>query len=441
MAKSDGASVPMAGLQPIEDRLREAGLPTLPRLTWLEVDLSILEANARLLRAALPTATGLVAVVKADGYGHGLLAAAHASLAGGVEMLAVATLDEALELRRAGFTAPILMLYAVPPAALPEAVAAHLDLVAMDHDSLEALAALIERSDASGSLPRVHLGIDTGMTRGGFPPGEAVSAAKRLLAAGLPQLSGTWSHLASPEDVNATARQVASFRAALGLLEASGIAPGRRHLDATGGLLAQAAPPWDMVRIGLALYGHLPGDIEATGPSAALLAGLRPALTLRARAASVETVDPGTSVGYGGTWTALRTSRIATIALGYADGWTRLYANGSTARVRRQSVPLVGRVGSDAVALDVTDVAGFSAADEITLLSPDNDGASTVDELARRRGSISWEVLDDFTPRLSRVYVQGGVAVAVRYLDGQLVTGAGFLPCLAPVVGSESALG
>jgi alanine racemase len=140
----------------------------------------------------------------------------------------------------------------------------------------------------------------------------------------------------------------------------------------------------------------------------------------------VAEVPAGASVGYGGAWTAARPSRIATLAVGYADGWTRLYAPGSTARVRAAVAPLVGRVGSDAVALDVTDVPGFSTADEVTLVAPDVVGASTVEDLARRRGSIAWEVLDAFTPRLARVYMEAGEPVAVRYLDGALIRRSGF---------------
>lgn len=416
----------IASPPPIEDRLRAAGLPPLPRLTWLEVDLGILAGNARALRAALPPGTSLASVVKADGYGHGLVAAAHASLAGGAAMLAVATLDEALALRREGFGAPVLVLYACPAATLADAVEAGVDLVVMDDASAADLAALLRARPDLAPRARAHLGVDTGMTRGGFAPVVVPDAARRLLAAGLPGLAGTWSHLASPEDEAATARQVEAFGRALAGLATEGIDPGVRHLDATGGVLRAASPRLDMVRVGLALYGHIPVDVPAAASFRERLAGLRPALTLRARAASVTDVPAGTRVGYGGTWTAARASRVATVALGYADGWTRRYAPGATTRVREASVPVVGRVGSDAIALDVTDVAGFSSADEVVLVGPDIEGASTIEDLARLRGSIPWEVLDAFTPRISRVYTEAGTPLAVRYLDGRLVRAPGF---------------
>ena len=423
---------------PIERRLAGAGLPTLPRLTWLEVDLSALSGNAATLVQMLAPPTRLAAVVKADGYGHGMIAAAHAALSGGAEMLAVATLDEALALRRAGFTARILVLYAVPRGALADAITADLDLVAMDDASVEDLAAILGRTPSTGPRPRIHLCVETGMTRGGFAAHEAVAAARRLLAAGLPALAGTWSHLAIPEDAVATRRQVEAFESALSALRGVGIDPGRRHLMASGGLLDEANPTYELVRVGLALYGHVPSEVSVSAGRAAAIGRLRPTLTLKARAASIETVPTGWSVGYGGSWMAPRTSRIATIALGYADGWTRLYA-GAPARVRGHAVALVGRVGSDAVAVDVTDVDGFDPADELVLLSPTGEG-STVEQLADRRGSIPWEVLDDLAPRIARVYLEDGRPVATRYLDGRLTLAPGFQLTTATRTSSDQPL-
>jgi len=411
--------------RPIDERLRDAGLPALPRLAWLEVDLSGITANARALRSMLPPAAQLATVVKGDAYGHGLLPVAHASLAGGAGFLCVATLDEALLLRAGGFEARILVLYSVPPSGVDDAIEADLDVVVMDATSAAAVAEAVGRRGGTREI-RVHLGVDTGMARGGLPPSEAIPTARRLLAAGLSNLAGTWSHLASPEDRDATARQVEAFRAVLADLERAGVDPGLRHLVASGGILDDVSPPWDLARVGLALYGYLPEDVRVAPARQAAAAMIRPALRLRAIATAVESIPAGTAVGYGGTWRAERPSRIATLPVGYADGWTRLYAGESTARVRGRDVPLVGRVSSDAVAADVTDVEGFEPGDELTLLAPAGEGGSTVQELARRRDSIPWEVVYDFSPRLSRVFVQDGAIIAVRYLDGQLATVSGF---------------
>jgi len=421
------------GPGPIEERLAAAGLPPLPRLAWLEVDLGVLAANARTLRGILPAGEALGVVVKADGYGHGLVAAARAALAGGADLFVVATLDEALFLRDAGVAERILVLYPVPPAVLETALAADLDVVAADDASVAALADVLRARVSGGGppgsgatpgpaagadAPRVHLGIDSGMSRGGIAPERAADAARHLLAAGLPGLAGTWSHLATPEDPAAVAAQVERFEAALAALREAGIAPGMRHLNATGGLLGGGGPAYDLVRVGLAFYGVLPPELDVPPGLAAHATSLRPALALRARAATIATVPAGAAVGYGGAWTAARTSVVATVALGYADGWARAYATGSWGVARGRRAPVIGRVSSDAIALDVTGVPGFGPDDEIVLLG-DLEPAMTVHDLAALRGSIAWEVLDAFTPRLSRVYTEDGLPVGVRYLDGR----------------------
>jgi alanine racemase len=431
---------------PIEARLAAAGLPSLPRLAWLEVDLDILVDNARALRRLLPPATTMGVVVKADGYGHGLEMAARAAIAGGAGLLVVATLDEALVLRDARLHERILVIYPVPPPTIPTAVEAGLDVVVADDASVDALAAYLRGLDGGGGgasraggtaggrpggeraggeraggerpEPRVHLGIDTGMGRGGVAPEVAPRVARRLLEAGLAGLAGTWSHLASPEDPAAVARQVDRFEAALAAFAAAGIEPGSRHLDATGGVLAGVAPAYDLVRIGLAFYGVLPPEVALPREIEATARDLRPALTLHARATLLTPIAAGARVGYGGTWTATRPSIVATLALGYADGWVRAYAPGSWGIARGRRVPVIGRVSSDAIALDVTDVPGFGMDDEIVLLGDDGAAMSVLDLAALRR-SIPWEVLDGFGARLSRVYLRGGRAVGARYADGR----------------------
>ncbi len=415
---------PSSAGRPIEARLAEAGLPSLPRLAWLEVDLGVLTANVRSLRSLLPAGGTMGVVVKADGYGTGMVAAARAALRGGASALLVATLDEALGLRAAGLTARILVLYPVPPVVLPAAVAARLDLVVADDGSVEAMAALVSSDGTAGTgsgnqEPRVHLGIDSGMGRGGLAPEHAVAAAQKLLDAGLGALAGTWSHLATPEDPDTVAGQVERFEAALAALAGAGIDPGIRHLDATVGLLGGAGPTYDMVRVGLACYGVQPPEIAVPPAVAAIAASLRPVVGLSTRAATVASLPAGASVGYGGTWTADRPAVIATMPLGYADGWARAYARDSWGVVRGRRVPVVGRISSDALALDVTDVPGFTADDQVALLDPGDATAMTVHDLATLRDSIAWEVLDAFTPRLARVYTDGGRPVGVRYPDGE----------------------
>jgi alanine racemase len=389
-------------------------LPRLGRSTWLEIDLSTLAANAALLRGLLPRTAHLAVVVKADAYGHGLVAGAHAALSGGASMLCVATLDEALALRAAGFTARVLVLFPVPRDGLEDAVTADVEVVVGDAASLAAVLPVASRG------VRVHLAIDTGMSRGGFAPGAAVEAARQLVAAGLPALAGTWSHLASPEKKAVAGKQAEAFQSALDALAAAGIGAGLRHFVASGGLLEGVAAH-DMARAGIAFYGHLPIELSDEAKSAG--AGLRPALSLKARAVSVQTIAPGASVGYGGEWTASRETIVATLGLGYGDGWQRKYRDAS-ASVRGVGVPLVGRVNTDAIGIDVTDVPGFDPDDEVTLISPHGAGL-TVEQLADMRGSIVWDVIDDLAPRIARVYLQDGQAFALRQMDGRTVLSRG----------------
>jgi alanine racemase len=400
----------------IEERLAVAGIRALPRLAWLEVDLDILAANARALGGLVGPAARLSIVVKADGYGHGIEGAAIAAVGGGAETLIVASLDEARAVRAAGVATTLLCIYPVPASGLDEATALGVDVVAVDDGSLAAIVVAARRrgSDAAPDL-RVHLGVDTGMGRGGFSPGDAVGAARRLVAAAGVSLVGTWSHLHSPEDAAAVQLQAGRFHAVVAALRGAGVEPGTRHLAATGGLVADPGLALDMARVGLGFYGHVPGDVAVDPRADATVGTLRPALSLCARAASITAIPPDETVGYGGEWRAVRPSRIATLPLGYADGWTRAYWPGATVLVRGHRAPVVGRVSSDAVAVDVTGVPGVDALDEFVLLGRQGAEEVSAEELAGLRGSITWEVLDAFGARLSRIYVSDGRVEAARH--------------------------
>ena len=315
---------------PIEERLRAAGLPPLPRTAWLQVDLGRLAGNVRAIRAALPAGALFEAVVKANGYGHGAVPVAHAALAAGAHGLCVATLDEAFELRAAGLDAPILVLFPVPPDGFGEAARAGIAVAAGD-DLLWArgLAAYTRsRRRARGHLGDlvVHIGLETGLGRDGLRPDQAIAAVRGL--AGVPgaRLEGVWSHLQAPEDTARTARQVDRFRAAVRALVAAGLPVPHRHLLASGGLLgverfvAGKAPVFDGVRVGLSLYGIEPEGLRIGRAASAISAALRPVLSLHARPVRVADLPAGEGVGYGPSFVTARPSRIATLPVGYADG-------------------------------------------------------------------------------------------------------------------------
>ena len=410
---------------PIEERLAAAGLPTLARQSWVEVDLDTLEDNARALRRLTGPETTLGVVVKADGYGHGIEMAARAAVAGGAGMLVVATLDEALVLRQAGFATRVLVLYAVPLDRLAEAAGHGIELSTPDAAAtrplLEAWAAR-RRPDLT---LRVHLEIDTGMTRGGALPGDAATVARLLASADGVELSGVWTHLASSGDAETSLGQARAFEAARRSIEAAGIRIPERHLAASGGLLGGVVPTFDLVRIGIAFYGEPPEGEGPAGAAALDAAGLRPALSLRARPVRLEWIEPGTPAGYGGEWRAERRSRIATLALGYADGWARASWPGVPALVRGHRVPLAGRVSMDGVMYDVTDVEGITAADEFVLLGSQAGAGIPASEVGAARRTNNYEVLALLGSRLARVYTRGDRIVALRSLSQGLVIAGG----------------
>jgi alanine racemase len=413
---------------PIEARLRAAGLPPLPRTAWLEIDLARLAGNVQAIVAALPGGTLVEAVVKANAYGHGAVPVAHAALAAGARGLCVATLDEALVLRAAGVSAPILVLFPVPPDGVVEAARAGVALAA--GDSLiwaRGLAAYARaRARAHGRLGElaVHVGIETGLGRDGLAPDEAVAAVRAL--AGVPgtHFDGAWSHLQSPEDAGRTARQVARFEGALGALVAAGLRAPHRHLLASGGLLAVERyvggerPLFDGLRVGLALYGIAPEGLPVGRAASGIHASLRPVLSLHARPVRVTDLPVGEGVGYGPSFVTARPSRIATLPLGYADGWARGLGNRSFAIVRGGRVPLVGTVAMDAVMADVTDVPGAPVTpdDEFVLLGEQGNVRITASELARERTTISWEVVAGMSARLPRVYTAPAATVGISTL-------------------------
>lgn len=420
------ADRPPAPRRPIEQRLRDAGLPPLARLAWLEIDLDALRANLAALRAAVGPGVRVEPVVKADAYGHGAVPVARALEAAGVDGLSVATMDEAIELREAGVTAPVLVLYPVPAAWLAEA--AHRGIavaLGAGEGAAEALAAIRAGATSGGPLLEVHLEVETGLGRGGVLPEDAEAAAAAVLATPGARLAGVWTHLAAADDDGLTVEQNRRFTTALAPLAdalAWGGAPGvevRRHTSGSGGVLGDAVPRWDAVRTGLSIYGLVPDALVPPASTTAAAAALRPVMSAHARPVRVLELPPGHGVSYGPTHVTTRPSRIATLPFGYADGWRRFLSDRSVALVRGVRVPLVGRVAMDAVMADVTDVPGepVTERDEFVLLGEQGDERITAFELAATGGTISYEIVTGMSRRVARVYHAAGSPVGVRTLS------------------------
>jgi alanine racemase len=402
---------------PIERRLREAGLPPLPRTAWLEIDLDALRANLAVVRRLAGPGVPVRPVVKADAYGHGALPVAHALESAGADGFCVAAFDEAAALREGGIGAPILVLYPVPAAFVADA--ARLGIAVAGGD----LAGLAETAAAAAGLDparpvRVDLEVETGLGRGGFDERGLVDAVRLVRESPGIALSGLWTHFQAVEDRVATAAQVVRFDAAVALVADAGIALPPRHVSASAALLSDGLLAYEGVRPGLSIYGLTPDELDPAQAASAGGADLRPVMSLYARPVRVADLPAGAGVSYGPTFRTTRPSRIATLPLGYGDGWARALSNRATAIVRGRRVPLVGNVAMDAVMADVTDVPGqpVDDADEFVLLGSMGAERIGAGELAQERTTNTWEVVTALSRRLPRVYHAAARPVGLRTL-------------------------
>ncbi len=403
----------------IDRRLAAAGLPPLPRHVWAEIDEAALAANLAAVRELAGPGVAVNAVIKADAYGHGLVPVARVFAGAGADRLCVASLDEALLLRAAGVAAPIVVLFAIPHALVATAAEARIEIVASEESTFLATLESWRAEAPAGAELLVHLEVETGLARAGLQPDAVARVAGLVATTRGVRLAGLWSHLARSEDVPATATQVQTFERAAAALRAGGLAVPPRHLDATGGLFSGHAPRYEGVRVGLALYGLMPGDLPLDEAGRRIAARLRPAMTLKARPLRLERLAAGTPVGYGGRWRAPRDSLVATLPIGYGDGWPWLSASRAEALVRGRRVSLVGTVAMDAVMVDVTDVAGAELDDEYVLLGRQGDDQISALDVARARNTIPYEVVTSVAHRVARVYHAGPVLQGLRTLNGE----------------------
>lgn len=409
----------------MDERLAAAGLPSLPRRVWAEIDESALAGNLAAVRELIGPRVELNAVIKADAYGHGLVPVGRVFEQAGADRLCVAGIDEAAALRGAGIALPILILFPIPVGEVARAARSRFEIVAADRTTILAtLAAWSETRGAGDPELLVHLEVETGLARGGFKPDDVAPIARRIAATPGVRLASLWSHLARSDDPPTTDAQVAGFERASDAVRAAGLPLPPRHLAATGGLFAGGVDHYEGVRVGLALYGLMPAGFPVADSARSAFARLRPAMAVKCQALRVETFAAGTPVSYGGLWTTQRPSHIATLPIGYGDGWVRAYSPLAGALVRGHKVPLVGSVAMDAVMADVTDVGDVGTDDEFVLIGTQGEAAVVTNELARARTTIPWEVVTSMAYRLPRVYHAGPVLKGLRTLAGEARVGS-----------------
>ena len=368
-----------------------------PHRAWIEIDHAAIRHNLSVVRR-LAHGAAVIGIVKANAYGHGDVAVARTLVAAGVERLGVATVDEAVTLREAGIDAPIVVLWAVGSQEVPTVVALGLEPIVYDRRTIDLL------GSAAGPAPiGVHLKIDTGLGRQGAAPDEAVALASAVVGAPGLRLAGTMTHLAvAGEDEAATDVQLLRLARVLDAMRSAGIDPGIVHVSASGGILAGHVGPADAIRPGLALYGLLPAWAVDRDP------GLRPALSVRARALNLFDLPAGEALGYGFRFRTPRDTRIATLGIGYGDGWPRLHANNGWVLVRGQRAPIVGAISMDGLTVDVGGVAGVTYDDEFVLIGEQGGARITADEVAAERRTINYEVTTALRRRLPRLHREAG---------------------------------
>ncbi len=369
--------------------------------TWAEISLPNLEHNYRALRGMLPRGCRFLGVVKANAYGHGAIPVAKKLEELGAEYLAVACLDEAVELRRAGIAAPILILGPTPVEFAGELLHHDLTQSVQDLNAARALSAAAVQADKP---LKIHIKADTGMSRLGFLCDEKhadASVEEIVKACSLPGLEaeGIFTHFANADgDESYTMCQLTRFLDAVDKLHAQGVEFKIRHCAASAAVLNYPCTHLDLVRPGIALYGHYP-DPSCQGLDGP---GLLPVMTLKTRVAAVRALPAGTCIGYGCTHTLTRDSRIAVLPIGYADGLERLLSNRGEMLVHGQRVPILGRVCMDLCMVDVTDLPAVQAGDEATVFGPE----LPLEEKADTVGTIQYELLCGIAPRVPRVYIE-----------------------------------
>lgn len=368
------------------------------------IDLDAVRANVGALRGYAGSAEVMV-VVKADGYGHGMVPVARAAIAGGASWLGAAVLEEALGLRAAGIgpdQARVLCWLITPGSDLAPAIAADVDLSANAVWAVEQIGAA---AAVAGREARLHLKVDSGLGRGGAAAAEwadVVDAALKEQAAGRVRVVGLWSHLACADEPGhpSNAAQIEAFTAAVSDAERAGVRPEVRHLANSAGTVALPGTHFDLVRPGISAYGFSP--IPQLGDSAAY--GLRPAMTLAARLALTKRVPAGHGVSYGHTYVTERATTLGIVPVGYADGIPRTASSRGPVLVAGKRVPIAGRVCMDQVVLDLGDL-DVAAGDEVLLFGPGEDGEPTVQEWADLIGTITYEIVTGIGARIPRVFL------------------------------------
>lgn len=373
------------------------------RPTWVEISMDALRHNLRAFRAALPAEMRIMAVVKADAYGHGAVQIARECIAQGAAYLAVAFMDEALELRRAGIEAPVLVLGYTPAEAVPLAVKYGITINVYSMDVLEAL----EKRGPGEPSVKIHIKVDSGMGRLGLNRTEdAIAFIERALSLPGVEVEGLFTHYACADEADKayTREQFSKFERVAGHFREKGISIPYVHAGNTATAIDTPEISYNMVRLGIGMYGLYPSDeVDMERVK------LRPVMCLKTRIVMLKRMEEGAGVSYGALYHALEGEEIATLAVGYADGFSRMLTGKAHALVRGKRVPVVGRVCMDQCMISLQGVSGAEIGDEVVLFGEQDGLVLPAEELAEKLGTVNYEIVCMISHRVPRVYTEEGV--------------------------------
>ncbi|MCZ6596927.1 MAG: alanine racemase [Planctomycetota bacterium] len=372
---------------------------------WAEIDLDALAHNLETIRRRIDPDVAIILVAKADAYGHGAVAVAHHAVSCGVAAIGVGTATEALNLRRAGIRARILVLGTIVDEEVRDVLEHDVEIGLHSSDRCRRLQSAAARLGRRG---RVHLNVDTGMGRLGVLPERAIELLRMVSTSPNLELVGVMTHIASSEGARApsTARQLECFEACLARAREEDLLPDSAWIHAANSacVLSGVRPLYDAVRTGIAAYGIAPAPLEGVEE-------LRPVLSLRTKVVFLKDIPRGTSVGYEGEWTAPRRSRIVTLPIGYDDGLPFRLGGRGAVLIRGRRAPLVGRISMDYATADVTGIAGIRVGDVATLIGADGSERIRTEDVAELAGTIPYEVVCSVGERVGRVYRGGELEI------------------------------
>ncbi len=365
-----------------------------------DIDLDAIARNIKSIQKGLRKGVKTCAVIKADAYGHGAVQVSQ-RVKDLVDFFAVATIEEALELRNNGIFHPILILGFTHPAYNEEAIRNDIRLTVFDLDTAKKIS---HDAAALKKTAKIHIKLDTGMSRIGFPVGaETIETIKKIQALPNIEIEGLFTHLFSADERSKAAamKQIMTFGEFFNDLEKAGISIPIKHCSNSAAAIHLSLANFDMVRLGVAMYGMYPSRYVHQIP-------LKPALSLKSYVTMVKTIKAGTSVSYGATWTAQEDTVVATVPVGYADGYMRILSNRGYVLIHGKKAPIIGRVCMDQFMVDVSKISKVRQFDEVVLIGKQKEKEITTEEIAELAETINYEITCSLSPRVPRIYHKRG---------------------------------